>query len=195
MKYEAIVVGVSSGGLNAMKTIFSALPADYEIPLIVVQHLSPRSDGEWIRILGRSSRIKIKEADEKETIEGPAVYVSPPNYHLLIEKNRTFSLSADERVNFARPSVDVLFESASEVYGEALIGIVLTGANSDGANGMKKIKANGGLAIVQDPTTAEAPFMPEAAIRACSVDHVLSLEKISEFLIRLNFKNSEKEGV
>ncbi|MBW0435681.1 chemotaxis protein CheB [Leptospira yasudae] len=195
MKYEAIVVGVSSGGLNAMKTIFSALPADYEIPLIVVQHLSPRSDGEWIRILGRSCRIKIKEADEKETINVSTVYVSPPNYHLLIEKNRTFSLSADERVNFARPSVDVLFESASEVYGEALIGIVLTGANSDGANGMKKIKANGGLAIVQDPTTAEAPFMPEAAIRACSVDYVLSLEKISEFLIRLNFKNSEKEGV
>ncbi|MBE8398656.1 chemotaxis protein CheB [Leptospira borgpetersenii] len=186
MKYEAIVIGVSAGGMNAMKTILPSLPAGYGIPLILVQHIGPRSDGTWIRVLRDFSRIKIKEAEEKEKIGPGTVYVAPPNYHLLIEKDKTVSLSTSERVNFSRPSIDVLFESASDAYGDGLIGIVLTGANSDGAKGLKKIKENGGLAIVQDPLYSEVSLMPESAIRAGPVDYILSLEKIAELLIRLD---------
>ncbi|EMY79804.1 protein-glutamate methylesterase CheB [Leptospira weilii serovar Ranarum str. ICFT] len=192
MNYEAIVIGVSAGGLNALKTILPTLPVRYGIPLIIVQHIGPRSDGEWLRILGRLSNVKIKEAEEKEKIEPGTVYAAPPNYHLLIERDRTISLSVSERVNFSRPSVDVLFESASDVYGDKLIGIVLTGANSDGAKGLKRIKDNGGLAIVQDPLTAEFALMPESAIGAVGVDCILSLEKIAELLIRLDQNNPNR---
>ncbi|EKR63832.1 protein-glutamate methylesterase CheB [Leptospira weilii str. 2006001853] len=189
MEYEAIVIGVSAGGMNAMKAILPSLPAEYGIPLVLVQHTGPRSDGTWFRILGDLCNIKIKEAEEKEKIESGTVYAAPPNYHLLIEKDRTFSLSISERVNFSRPSIDVLFESASDAYGDRLIGVVLTGANSDGAKGLKKIKENGGLAIVQDPLYSEVSLMPESAIRAGPVDYILSLEKITELLIRLDQNN------
>lgn len=128
----------------------------------------------------------------KGKIEPGTVYVAPPNYHLLIERDKTVSLSVTERVNFSRPSIDVLFESASDAYGDRLIGIVLTGANSDGAKGLKKIKENGGLAIVQDPLCSEASLMPESAIRAGPVDHILSLEKITELLIRLDLNNTDR---
>ncbi|EKO32055.1 protein-glutamate methylesterase CheB [Leptospira santarosai str. CBC379] len=192
MNYEAIVMGVSAGGMNAMKTILPSLPSEYGIPLILVQHIGPRSDGTWFRILGDLCNIRIKEAEEKEKIEPGTVYVAPPNYHLLIERDKTVSLSVTERVNFSRPSIDVLFESASDAYGDRLIGIVLTGANSDGAKGLKKIKENGGLAIVQDPLCSEASLMPESAIRAGPVDHILSLEKITELLIRLDLNNTDR---
>ncbi|MDI7204593.1 chemotaxis protein CheB [Leptospira santarosai] len=192
MNYEAIVMGVSAGGMNAMKAILPSLPSEYGIPLILVQHIGPRSDGTWFRILGDLCDIRIKEAEEKEKIEPGTVYVAPPNYHLLIERDKTVSLSVTERVNFSRPSIDVLFESASDAYGDRLIGIVLTGANSDGAKGLKKIKENGGLAIVQDPLCSEASLMPESAIRAGPVDHILSLEKITELLIRLDLNNTDR---
>ncbi|MDI7200735.1 chemotaxis protein CheB [Leptospira santarosai] len=185
-------MGVSAGGMNAMKTILPSLPSEYGIPLILVQHIGPRSDGTWFRILGDLCDIRIKEAEEKEKIEPGTVYVAPPNYHLLIERDKTVSLSVTERVNFSRPSIDVLFESASDAYGDRLIGIVLTGANSDGAKGLKKIKENGGLAIVQDPSCSEASLMPESAIRAGPVDHILSLEKITELLIRLDLNNTDR---
>lgn len=132
----------------------------------------------------------MKEADEKEEIENGVVYFAPPNYHLLIERDHTFSLSADRRVNFARPSVDVLFESAANAYGSELIGVILTGANNDGARGLKKIKDMGGLTIVQDPASAEARYMPEAAIEEVqTVDYILPLEKIKTILIKLAKNN------
>ena len=111
--------------------------------------------------------------------------MAPPNYHLLIEPDQTFTLTIDERVNYARPSIDVLFETAAEVFREHLIGIILTGANNDGSHGLKRIKELGGMAIVQDPETAEVDSMPKAAVAACAVDHVLSLEEISAFLNKL----------
>ncbi|WP_061296287.1 chemotaxis protein CheB [Leptospira interrogans] len=192
MNYEAIVIGVSAGGINAMKTILPTLPTQFGIPIVIVQHIGARSDGEWFRILEKLCNIKIKEAEEKEEIKSGMVYVAPPNYHLLIEKDRTFSFSIGERVNFSRPSIDVLFETASEVYEDKLIGVILTGANSDGAQGLKKIKENGGLAVVQDPLTAEIALMPRSAIEATSVDYVLSLEKIAELFIRLDQNNLEQ---
>src|ERR1035437_2700739 len=156
MKYEAIVIGVSSGGLNVMKIMFSLLPKDFDTPIIIVQHIGPRSGSLLIKLLNDKSNLHIKEADEKEKIEHGIVYIAPPNYHLLIERNKTFSLTVDERVNFARPSIDVLFESAAEAYKNKLIGVILTGSNNDGTNGLKRIKEYGGLTIVQDPATAES---------------------------------------
>lgn len=182
--YKAIVMGVSSGGMGALKAILPALPADYGLPVIIVQHIGARSDGYWIEAMNRICAVEVKEADEKEKIEAGHVYTAPPNYHLLVEKDGTFTLTNDERVNYAKPSIDVLFETAAEAYGRHLVGIVLTGSNHDGAAGLKKIKALGGLAIVQDPATAESSYMPAAAMEAAQPDYVLSLEGITQFLLK-----------
>lgn len=182
---KAIVIGVSAGGMKALKILLTDLPADFSLPIIIVQHVSPDSTGLWITLLDAACKLKIKEADEKEKIERGFVYAAPPNYHLLIERDYSFSLSTDKRVNYARPSIDVLFETAADVYGSGLIGVVLTGANNDGANGLKKIKEMGGIAIVQDPETAESPYMPTSAINATQVDYILPLEDIKEVLIEL----------
>lgn len=186
MRFEVIVVGVSSGGMNAMKVIFSLLPKDFNTPVIIVQHIGAHSDSQWIKLLNDISNLPIKEADEKEKIENGKVYIAPPNYHLLIEKDRTFSLTIDERVNYSRPSIDVLFESAAEAYADKLIGVILTGSNNDGTDGIKRIKECGGLAIIQKPETAESAFMPKSAIAAIKPDFVLSLEGIAELLITLD---------
>ena len=184
MRYEAIVIGVSSGGMNALKVLFSLLPKEFNTPIIIVQHIGSQSENLWIRLLNDKSNLPIKEADEKENIEHGKVYIAPPNYHLLIERNKTFSLTVDERVNYARPSIDVLFESAAEAYKNKLIGVILTGSNNDGTNGLKRIKEYGGLTIVQDPTTAESNYMPASAIAAMQVDYILSLEDIITLLIK-----------
>jgi two-component system, chemotaxis family, protein-glutamate methylesterase/glutaminase len=120
MKYEAIVIGVSSGGMNAMKVMFSLLPKNFSTPIIIVQHMGARSDSQLIQLLNGMSNLSIKEADEKEKIEKGTVYIAPPNYHLMIERDKTFSLTVDERVNYARPSIDVLFESAADAYNDKL---------------------------------------------------------------------------
>jgi two-component system chemotaxis response regulator CheB len=189
MKFKAIVIGVSAGGLKALKTILPALPENFGLPIIIVQHLGAQSDNIWIDILGNSILLKIKEADEKEKIENGTIYIAPAAYHLLIEKDCTFSLLIDERVNYAIPAIDVLFESAADVYGDGLIGVVLTGANNDGALGLKKIKDNGGIAIVQDPLTADASYMPESAIATLKPDYITPLEKIADLLIALDKTN------
>ena len=186
MKYGAIVIGVSSGGMNAMKILFSILPKGFLIPIVIVQHVSPHSDSQWIKFLNDKSEMYIKEADEKESIKLGTAYIAPPNYHLLIESDNTFSLTIDKRVNYARPSIDVLFESAAEVYKNKLIGVVLTGANNDGTNGIKKIKEYGGIAIIQDPETAESTYMPLSAIAAIKPDHILSLEEIANVLMEMS---------
>lgn len=185
-KYEAIVIGVSSGGMKAMKTILPALPQPFLLPIIIVQHISPHSDSTWINILNKECSIAVKEADEKEEIVSNTIYFAPPNYHLLIERDKTFSLSIDERVNYARPSIDVLFESASDAYKDNLIGIILTGSNHDGSEGLKKIKMYGGLAIVEDPNTAESAYMPSSAIERTSIDYILPLNGIIKLLIEIN---------
>lgn len=186
--YKAIVIGVSSGGMNVLKTLLPALPGDFHLPVIIVQHVSPSSDNYWIGILDKMCRLKIKEAEEKESIEKGFIYVAPANYHLLIEKDYTFSLSVDKRVNYARPSIDVLFESAAEVYKDELIGIILTGSNHDGSMGLKKIKEAGGLTIVQEPSTAESPFMPASALKTTTVDHSLSIHEIIQLLTENSVK-------
>jgi len=186
MKYSAVVIGVSAGGMNALGQILPTLPKEFPLPVIIVQHISPQSDNYMIHHFDRHSRITVKEADEKEQIKPGVAYFAPPNYHLLIEEDRTFSLSTEARVNYSRPSVDVLFESAIDAYCSSLIGIILTGANNDGSKGLKKIKACGGLAIVQDPSTAEVSAMPEAALQLSNADYILKLEEIGPLLVKLS---------
>lgn len=182
---RAIVMGVSAGGTEALCQLLPIFPADYPFPLIVVQHLHPLQDDFLAQHYDSLSALSVKEAEEKEPIQTGFIYIAPPNYHLLIEDDRTFSLSIDPRVNFARPSIDVLFESAADVYGARLIGVILTGANQDGADGLRLIQKRGGLVIVQDPTTAMAPTMPQAAIGTTHKPHVLSLTGIGSFLLQL----------
>lgn len=186
MKWKAVVMGLSSGGMDAMKTIFSSLPEKYGIPIVIVQHLSPRSDSRWIEILNEKYGIEIKEAEEKEKLRKGRVYIAPPNYHLLLEKGGSFSLSIDERVSYARPAIDVLFETAAEAFGEKVIGVVLTGSNHDGSAGLKKIKRCGGLTIVQNPETAFSSYMPLEAIKQVKPDYIIDLQGIIQFLISLD---------
>jgi two-component system chemotaxis response regulator CheB len=183
---RAIVIGLSSGGMNALNYLFSSLPIDFQIPVIIVQHVSPRSESEWIKWFAEKYGLRIAEAVEKEPVLPQHIYIAPPNYHLLIESDRTFSLTIDERVNFARPSIDVLFESAADAYRSDLTGIVLTGANHDGARGLHYIHQQGGRTIIQDPATAESSAMPASVLKLFQPDHVLSLEEIAALLITEN---------
>jgi len=189
--YEAIVIGVSAGGMEALPIILEPLPEDFPVPILIVQHISPHSDGYMPRYLDSICRVQVREAEEKDAVRGGTVYLAPANYHLLVEEDQTLSLSVEERVNFARPSVDVLFETAAEAFGSGLVGIILTGANRDGSMGLKKIRQNGGLCIVQSPETAFADEMPRAAIAACPVDHILHLHQIGPFLCRLLGRNHD----
>lgn len=182
MKYKVIVMGLSSGGMEALKTIFAALPGNFKIPIVIVQHLSPRSDSQWIEILNKRYGITIKEAEEKEMIKSGTIFLAPPNYHLLLEKNGSFSLSIDERVSYARPAIDVLFDTAAEAFGKKVVGVVMTGSNQDGAAGLKKIKKCGGLAVVQNPETAFSSYMPQEAISQAEPHHILDLQGIIAFL-------------
>jgi len=182
-RYEAVVIGVSAGGMQALPEVLLPLSRDFPLPLIIVQHMAPTpNDSYFIEYLNGHCALNVKEADEKELISKGNVYIAPADYHLMIEKDRTFSFSIDNKVNYSRPSIDVLFESAADVFQARLIGIVLTGSNSDGALGLKKIKDNGGLVIVQDPETADAGIMPASAIKACRVDHILPLKQIGKYL-------------
>ncbi len=186
LKYKAVVIGVSAGGMNALPIVLCALPSDFPMPVVIVQHISPdRTENYLIEYLNRLAKLQVKEAEEKEFIAAGNIYIAPAGYHLMIENDKTFSLCVDEKIQYSRPSIDVLFESASEVYDSGLIGMILTGANSDGAEGLKKIKENGGLTIVQDQETAEATMMPRSAIEACEVDHVLPLVEIGDFLKKI----------
>jgi two-component system chemotaxis response regulator CheB len=183
--FQAIVAGVSAGGLDALKSLLEVIPAGFALALVFVQHLHPQQSDFLVEHLGKVCRLPVKEAEEKEAVKGGVVYLAPANYHLLIETDRTFSLSTDEKVNFSRPSIDVLFETAAEAYGAGLIGVILTGAGRDGAAGLRRIQEKAGIAIVQDPLTAEYPAMPLAALEETQTDRVLSIDQIGRLLCEL----------
>jgi len=185
-KIKAVVVGASAGGLYALKKLLPALPAAFPCPVLVVQHMSPQSDNYMTRMLNDLSPLTIKEADEKEPIMPGTVYIAPPDYHLLVEADFTLSLSMEEKVNYSRPSIDVLFETAADVYGSHLMGIILTGANADGANGLLAVKKKGGFTIVQHPDDAESPAMPKAAIERVKPHKILTLNEIIVILSSAN---------
>jgi two-component system, chemotaxis family, protein-glutamate methylesterase/glutaminase len=183
--YELIAVGTSWGGLQALSLLLDTLPDAVEQPIVVAQHRSPDSlrDGFRDLLQQHTSRV-VRDAEDKNTVESGHVYLAPPDYHLLVE-SATLALSIDEAVNFARPSIDVLFDSVADAYGDRAIGIVLTGASEDGAAGLARIKERGGVAIVQDPGSSTRRQMPEAAIAATQADAVLPLEEIGKFLYGL----------
>lgn len=184
-RYEAVVVGASAGGIAALKSLLSALPERFGLRVAVVQHIDAGSTDYLTEILSRDCPLAVAEAEDKADFLGGRVYLSPPGYHLLVEPDRSLSLSVDEKVNHCRPAIDPLFESAANAFGPGLIGVVLTGGNGDGAGGLQYIRARGGRAVVQDPATAEAPSMPRAALDAGPVDDVLPLPGIAALLARL----------
>jgi two-component system chemotaxis response regulator CheB len=180
-----VAIGVSMGGLRALAAILGALPADFALPLLIVQHVDRDAGGGLAYLLDHRCALRVKEADDQDEIVAGTAYIAPANYHLLVESRERLALSVDPHVSFARPSIDVLFESAADVFGRHLIGIVLTGANFDGSEGLKRVKERGGLAIVQEPEEAEASQMPRAALAATEVDHVVSLDGIGPLLAQL----------
>lgn len=184
-KYNIVVIGSSAGGLKVLSEILSGLKDYFPVPIVIVQHLHPSSDDYFVKHLDRLTTLTVCEAEEKERLQPGRVYVAPPNYHLYIEPDETFSLSADEKVNYSRPSIDVLFESTAEVYKEKTIGVILTGANSDGMMGAQLIKKLGGTIIVQDPNTALAGVMPKFVMDNCDVDYVLNPDEIAITLNQL----------
>ncbi|MCD4695140.1 MAG: chemotaxis protein CheB [Bacteroidales bacterium] len=184
-KFRAVVIGVSAGGTKALQVILPALPANFSSPVIIIQHISVHSDNYFVQHLNSICEICVKEAGEKEKAEPGTAYFCPPNYHLLVEDDGTFSLSTEKRVNYARPSIDILFETAACSYGTGLIGVILTGANMDGSKGLKRVKDNGGTTIVQDPTTAEVNTMPRSAVDLSVPDFLLNLDAIASTLISL----------
>ena len=179
---QLIVIGCSLGGMQALETILCSLPANFETPIAIAQHRHKKSSGRLPDHYRHSCKVRTMDADDKQWIEPSTVYFAPADYHLLVEKGE-FNLSVDEQVQYARPSIDVLFESAADAYGKSLIGVILTGANNDGAAGVKRIKKQGGFVIAQDPATAEAPQMPSAAIATGAVDQILPLEEVGPFLV------------
>jgi two-component system chemotaxis response regulator CheB len=183
-RYEIVVMGTSLGGLQALEKVLGALPAQFPVPVAVVQHRGKNSDDTLTQLLRRYTPLRVYDAEDKMPLEPGAVYISPPNYHLLVEDGY-LALSCDAPVLYARPSIDVLFESAAESYGSRTIGVIMTGASSDGAEGIAAIKKRGGVAVAEDPDTAEARTMPAAAIAAAKVDRILPLAGIGPYLAAL----------
>ena len=183
MKCEIVVVGTSYGGLAALQVVLPALAQDFGMPVVVVQHRGKDADN-LCEFLQRHSALPLSEPNDKDAIAPGRVYLAPRDYHLLIERDG-FALSTEAPVGYARPSVNVLFESAADIYQGHVVGVVLTGANTDGARGLAKIKAYGGLCVVEDPAGAESRGMPQAAIAAAKVDAILPLPEIAPYLNQL----------
>jgi two-component system chemotaxis response regulator CheB len=183
--FEIVVVGASTGGLKALQVLLSGLPAAFSLPMVIVQHRGTDMETGLCEFLARSSRLPVREPEDKETLVPGRAYLAPRDYHLLIESG-SFALSTALPVSFARPSIDVLFESAADEYKERAIGVILTGANQDGARGLAAIKAQGGLTLVEDPITAACREMPEAAINLTSVDGILPLQEMAAKLQKLS---------
>ena len=185
MAYELIAIGGSWGGMRALAIVLEALPAGFGLPLVVAQHRPVTTGDEMLEhVLARTTELEVVTATDKEPLEPGRVYVAPADYHLLVERGHV-ALSTDAPVEFSRPSIDVLFESAAEVYGPQVVGVLLTGANHDGAAGLGRIAAAGGFTVAQDPETAERSEMPRAAVERGAVRRVLPLNRIGPFLAGL----------
>ncbi len=181
-RFRAIVIGASAGAVEALGAILPKLPAQFPIPVMVVVHIPAESRFSLVDLFQKRCQVKLLEAADKEPIQAGTVYFAPPDYHLLVEKDFHLSLSSEEQVMFSRPSIDVLFETASDAFGTGLCGVILSGANSDGAKGLQAIVQNGGVAVVQLPESARSSAMPEAALLVCPSALVLQLEQIGTFL-------------
>jgi two-component system chemotaxis response regulator CheB len=178
----AVAIGASAGALEALSAILPAIPADYPRAILLVVHIPPHRESILAEILGGKCQLAVREAEDKEPILAGVIYVAPPDYHLLVETDRRISLSSEEPVHFSRPSIDVMFATAAEAYRDSLIGVLLTGANQDGAEGLRDVERAGGTVIVQSPETAMAPAMPLAGLALCDSARAMSLAEIASFL-------------
>jgi len=186
--YKADVIGASAGGIDALGKILPQLPKAYPLPIVIVLHVPADRPSFLSELFRAKTELQVKEAEEKETALPGTVYFAPPGYHLLLERDLTFSLSTEDPLNYARPAIDILFETASDALGSRLVGVLLTGANHDGAAGLKKIHEAGGLVLVQDPATAQSRTMPAAGCAAIAANEkqILSLDGIARKLLDLN---------
>ncbi len=180
--YKVIVIGGSAGSFSVLANILSKIPKDFNLPIVICCHRLKHVRSGFIEALEIKSVKKVVEPDDKEGVKKGKVYVAPANYHLGIEIGNSFALSTEEMVNNSRPAIDITFETAAYVYKEKMIGILLTGANKDGAIGMKRVKESGGLTIVQEPSECTIDTMPKAAIAATKIDYVMKVEEIIKFL-------------
>lgn len=182
---EAVVIGVSAGAVEALGTLLPSLKPGFRLPIIIVVHLPPDRRSAMAELFRIKCALDVREAEDKEEIVAGTIYFAPPDYHLLVEADKIFSLSCDAPVLFSRPSIDVLFESAADAYGPRLIGIVLTGANGDGARGLKAIIDAGGQGLVQTPSSAFASAMPEAALGTSPSAKSMTLKEIAAHLAEI----------
>ena len=180
--FDAIVIGGSAGAVEALSVLLPALPASLRAAVFIVVHLPRDRKSLLPEIFSHRCALPVREAEDKEPVEPGTVYFAPPDYHLLVNEGPQLALSADELVHFSRPSIDVLFESAADVYGPRLMGIILTGANEDGASGLSAIGRAGGVTVVQDPEGAQASLLPASALARGPVDLVLSVKRIADLL-------------
>jgi len=177
---KLIIIGGSAGSLQVLIYILRHLRPDCRVPIVIVMHRSTVHESTLADVLSHASKLEVKEAEDKETIKGGIIYLAPADYHLLIEKNGSFSLDDSEKVQFSRPSIDVAFQSAADAYGKSLLGILLSGANNDGADGFADIRRGGGVLIVQDPKKATATAMPQSAIDRGLADYILDEQGIAD---------------
>lgn len=190
-KYQVVVIGVSAGGIAALEKILPQIEKDSTLSIMIVQHITAGGGDYLVEHFSSACSLSVVGAEDKQTIEPGTIYFAPANYHLLVERQKSLALSIDAKVNYSRPSIDVLFETAAEAYCQKLVGVVLTGANADGAAGLARVKELGGLTVVQSPDTAEVATMPLAAIKSTQVDYVLKLDEIGSFLNKLNNDGDE----
>ncbi|WP_252177093.1 chemotaxis protein CheB [Endozoicomonas sp. 4G] len=188
MNNGVVVIGASAGGLSALESLLVELGSCLSYPVVITKHLAPGDEEGLLKVLSKTSPLAVSIAYDKQKMTNNHVYLAPGGYHLQIEDRETLSLSIDEAVCHSRPSVDVLFQSAADVFGKQLVGVVLTGANRDGAEGIRAVKQAGGITLVQNPKTAEVPIMPRSAIATGCVDHVLDLRDIAIFLKAISLK-------
>ncbi len=184
-RIDAIVMGASAGGIRALMTLLEKLPAQFRVPIIIVLHMPDTRESRLAEVFQHHLAMTVTMAEDKGYIHPGTIYFASPGYHLSIERNRSFSLSCEDPVHYSRPSIDFLMSSAADAYGASLAGILLTGANQDGAEGLACIHRNGGLTIVQDPAEAEMAFMPQAALDLFIPDFILPLEQIQRLIFRL----------
>ena len=182
---EAVVIGTSAGGLEALGVVLEGLPSTYRPPILVVQHVPAHGRSQLVEIFARRTRLRVKEAEDKDPLSSGMLCFAAPGYHLLVEGDRSLSLSQDDAVHFSRPSIDVRFDSAADVWGPQVAGVLLTGANEDGAAGLEAIHRVGGLTVIQDPAEAAVPTMPRAALQRFAPDYILPLRDIHRLLREL----------
>lgn len=190
--YDLVVVGTSWGGLAALRTLIGGLPRTFQMGIALVQHRHKDSDHLLRTLVQERTQLKVHEIEDKMPLESGTVYIAPPDYHTLVEPGH-FALSTEGPVRYSRPSIDVTFLTAADSYGHRTVGVVLTGANADGSEGLRRISDRGGLAIIQDPATAESKLMPSAAVKLVPRARIMTLEEMAEFIATLPAGSPERE--